>query len=63
MDEPEAQAIYRRRRRIELVNAHLKNRGFDRLNLRGVVKAGIVALWHALAHNILAIARLRTVTP
>lgn len=63
MAEPEAQAIYRRRRRIELVNAHMKNRGFAQLNLRGIVKAKIVALWHALAHNILAVARLRTVTP
>jgi transposase len=62
MDEPEAQAIYRRRRRIELVNAHMKNRGFGRISLRGLVKAGILALWHALAHNILAVARLRTIT-
>lgn len=62
MEEPEAQAIYRRRRRIELVNAHMKNRGFGRISLRGLVKAGILALWHALAHNILAVARLRTIT-
>jgi transposase len=61
MDNPAAQEIYRRRSRIELVNAHMKNRGFSRLNLRGLVKAGILALWHALAHNILAAARLRAV--
>jgi len=59
MDSAEGQTIYRRRKRIELVNAHIKNRGFGRLNLRGIVKAGIVALWQALAHNILVASRLR----
>jgi hypothetical protein len=59
METEEGQAIYRGRRRIELINAHLKNRGFDRLNLRGLVKAKITALWHALAHNILVANRLR----
>ena len=59
MDTGEGQTIYRRRKRIELVNAHMKNRGFDRLNLRGLVKAKIVALWQALAHNILVASRLR----
>ena len=59
METPEARTIYRRRKRIELVNAHLKNRGFGCLNLRGLAKARIVALWHALAHNILAIAQIR----
>jgi len=37
----------------------MKNRGFERLNLRGLLKAKIVALWHALAHNILVAHRLR----
>lgn len=59
MASPTAQSFYKVRRRIELVNAHMKNRGLDRLNLRGLVKAKIVALWHALAHNILVINRLR----
>lgn len=59
MASPAAQGFYKVRRRIELVNAHMKNRGLDRLNLRGLVKAKIVALWHALAHNILAMNRLR----
>jgi transposase len=63
MAEPEAKDIYRKRRRIELVNAHWKNRGFDRLNLRGLAKAGIVGIWNALAHNILAVAHLRATTP
>jgi Transposase DDE domain len=52
-------SVYGARRRIELVNAHMKNRGFDRLNLRGLAKARMTALWHALAHNILATNRLR----
>lgn len=59
MAEPEARIVYRGRKRIELVNAHMKNRGFGQLNLRGLVKARIVALWHALAHNILVIGRMR----
>jgi hypothetical protein len=64
MDDPAAQEIYRRRSRIELVNAHMKNRGFGRLNLRGLVKAaGVLALWHALAYNILVARRLRGVAP
>lgn len=63
MATPQAQTIYRRRGRIELVNAHLKNRGFGQINLRGLAKTKIVALWHALAHNILVIARLNLATP
>jgi len=59
MDTVQGQSIYRSRKRIELVNAHMKNRGFERLNLRGLLKAKIVALWHALAHNILVAHRLR----
>ena len=59
MDTGEGQTIYRRRKFIELVNAHIKNRGFDRLNVRGLVKAKILALWQALAHNILVASRLR----
>lgn len=62
MASPEAQIVYQRRRRIELVNAHIKNRGFDRLNLRGLLKAKIAALWHALAHNILVINRTKFAT-
>ena len=59
MQSEAGQAIYRRRKRIELVNAQFKNRGFGRLNLRGLAKATIVALWHAIAHNILIANRLR----
>jgi len=61
MQSEAGQAIYRRRKRIELVNAQFKNRGFGRLNLRGLVKARTVALWHAIAHNILIANRLRLI--
>lgn len=63
MDSPEGQIIYRTRRRIELVNAQMKNRGFGQLNLRGLAKARAIALWHALAHNIMVADRLRTAAP
>lgn len=59
MASPAAQNLYKLRGRIELLNAHMKNRGLDRLNLRGLVKAKSVALWHAIAHNILVMQRLR----
>jgi transposase len=60
MTSPAAAPVYKARRRIELVNAHFKNRGFGSLTLRGGLKARLVGLWHALAHNILVADRLRT---
>ncbi|TAK92995.1 IS5/IS1182 family transposase, partial [Patescibacteria group bacterium] len=33
-------------------NAHLRNRGLQRFNVRGLSKARAVLLWHALAHNL-----------
>lgn len=59
MTTPEGALIYARRRRIELVNAHLKNRGMGRITLRGLVKARIVALLQAIAHNITLASHLR----
>lgn len=59
MASPEGALIFARRRRIELVNAHLKNRGFNRITLRGLAKARIVALLQAIAHNILLACHLR----
>lgn len=53
------EAVYRRRKHIERINAHLKNRGFGFMPVRGLIKAKAVALWHALAHNLLAAHRLR----
>lgn len=52
--------IYRFRQRIERVNADLKNHGFGFMAVRGLVKVTAVALWHALANNLMAAHRLRT---
>ena len=60
MASAEGQAIFRRRKRIELVNAQQKNRGLGFINVRGLIKAQAIALWHALAHNLMAAHRLRT---
>lgn len=60
MGTPEAQAIYRdRAATAECVNADLRNRGLSRLGVRGRAKARAVLLWYVLAHNLLAITRLR----
>jgi transposase len=58
MDSAAGQEVYRRRKLIERINAHLKNRGFGILRVRGLIKAKAVALWHALANNLLAAQRL-----
>lgn len=50
----------RKRKRIELTNAHLKNRGFGRPLVRGLAKLQAWALLHALAHNLMAAHALRT---
>lgn len=60
MDTSAGQEIFRRRKRIELVNAHFKNRGFGRLPLRGLAKAKIVGVLQAIAHNIMLANHLRT---
>jgi transposase len=57
------EAVYRQRKLIERVNAHLKNRGFGFIPVRGLIKAKAVALWHALANNLLTAHRLRTSAP
>ena len=53
------QQVYRGRKLIERVNAHLKNHGFGFVPVRGLLKAQAVALLHALANNLLAGYRLR----
>lgn len=53
------QDTYRVRKLIERLNAHLKNHGFGFIPVRGLVKAKAVALWHALANNLIAAHRLR----
>jgi transposase len=53
MGTPEAKTIYRRRAPVaEGVHAQQSNRGWQRYRLRGLVKAGVEALWQALAHNL-----------
>jgi transposase len=48
-----AKLIYKERAAsIECTNAHLRNRGLQRFNVRGPIKARAVLLWHALAHNL-----------
>ncbi len=50
------------RKLIERINANLKNHGFGYIPVRGINKAKAVALWHALANNLMAVHRLRTVS-
>jgi transposase len=52
--------VYARRKLIERINANLKNHGFGFIPVRGLIKAAAVALWHALANNLLAAHRLRS---
>ena len=37
---------------IECANAHLRNRGLQRLKVRGLVEPRAVVLWHALARHL-----------
>lgn len=53
------QAVYALRKRIERINADRKNHGFGFVPVRGLIKAKAIALWHALANNIMATHRLR----
>ena len=53
MGTDEAKLIYKERAAsIECTNAHLRNRGLQRFNVRGLSKARAVLLWHALVHNL-----------
>jgi transposase len=55
-----AKAIYRERAATsECVNAQTRNRGLVRLLVRGLRKVKAVALWFAIAHNLVCGARLR----
>ena len=59
MASEEGEAVMKRRKRIELVNAQTKNRGFGMMRVRGLAKVQCVALLHALAHNLTTALRLR----
>jgi transposase len=54
------QEVFSLRKLIERINANLKNHGFGFLYVRGLIKAKAVALWHALANNLMAAHRLRS---
>jgi hypothetical protein len=60
MGTAEGQEVYRLRKLIERINANLKNHGFGFIPVRGLIKAKAVALWHALANNLMAAHRLRS---
>lgn len=62
MGTPAGQEVYGLRKLIEWINANLKNHGFGFIPVRGLIKAKAVALWHALAHNLMTAHRLRTKT-
>lgn len=55
-----AKAIYKERASTaECVNAQARNRGLLRLLVRGVEKVKAIALWFAIAHNVVCGVRLR----
>jgi hypothetical protein len=54
MASPDGTQLYKRRAAsVECANAQLRRRGLQQLNVRGLLKAQAVALWHALAHNLM----------
>ena len=48
----EAKSTYARRKNTEHAHAHMKNRGFSTMLVRGLAKVRAVCLLHALAHNL-----------
>jgi len=63
MDSEEGQAVYKRRSNTEHVHARLKNRGFDRMVLRSLVKVRVACWLHAVTHNLMwAISRRAALT-
>ena len=57
MASPEAKAIYGERgRTAEWANALARNRGLQQIPVRGLEKATCIALWFALAHNLMVTA-------
>ena len=60
MATDEAKAIYRQRAATaECVNALARNRGLQRFMVRGLRKVKAIALWYALAHNLMRAVALR----
>jgi IS5 family transposase len=63
MASDSGQMIYRRRSRIETVNAILKGRGLDVIRVRSMAKVTCIVLLQVLGHNLWCAHRLRTATP
>jgi transposase len=60
MGTASAKEIYKQRAATaECVNAIARNRGFQQVRVRGLLKVRAVLLWYALAHNVLRTAALR----
>jgi transposase len=60
MATAEAQAIYKERAAVaECVNAQARNRGLVRVLVRGLRKVKAIALWFAVAHNVMRALSLR----
>lgn len=57
--EPAQQISKERAATAECVNAQARNRGLVRLLVRGVKKVKAIALWYAIAHNVVCGVRLR----
>jgi hypothetical protein len=54
-----AKRIYKERAATaECVNAQARNRGLVRLLVRGLKKVRAIALWYAIAHNVVRGVRL-----
>jgi len=58
MASEQGQATYRHRFATERPHAHMRNRGLQRLLVRGADKVKAVVLWHAHAFNFLQFKRL-----
>lgn len=62
MGTTEYQDLYRLRPSIaEFPNADCRNRGLQQFRVRGLVKAKAVALWHALAFNLMRMVNLEVI--
>jgi transposase len=60
MATEQAKAIYKdRAATAECVNAQARNRGLRQLTVRGRLKAKAIALWYAIAHNLMRAVSLR----
>jgi transposase len=59
MASEQGQRTYRQRGLAERIHAVMRQHGLARLTVRGSAKARIILLWHALAHNLQCLLRLR----